>query len=84
MVVLLAVRYGIHQHLDDVWQEWQIAVHQRIRMSEVLPVEQREAFSFGIARNLCRTFLRKEMRTVPILNPASRSEGSFGGVSEQK
>jgi RNA polymerase sigma factor (sigma-70 family) len=83
MVVILAVRYGVHQYLDDVWQEWQLAVYQRTRVSALIPVEQREAFSFGIARNLCRTYQRTETRTVPILNPA-RPEGSSGGVSEQE
>ena len=79
MVVMLAVRYGVHHYLDDLWQDWQLGVHQRTRISEVLPVEQREAFSFGIARNLCRSLLRKDPPiSVPVLGSSEEPDGRAG------
>jgi RNA polymerase sigma factor (sigma-70 family) len=78
MVVLQTIRYGIHHYLEDIWQEWQFVIHQRAQGSPPVPAEQREAFSFGIARNLCRSYLRKDQRMVPLLDPSSTAEGAAG------
>ena len=47
-----------------------MAVFQRAQTEPALPVEQREAYTFGIARNLCRRAVREEGRLTP-LDPAS-------------
>lgn len=78
MVALLAIRYGIHEYREDVWQEWQLVVYQRTQATPSLPVEQREALSFGIARNLCRSQLRKNQRLIPLLDSSEAPEGTAG------
>jgi RNA polymerase sigma factor (sigma-70 family) len=83
MVALQSIRYGIHHYLDDIWQEWQLAVHQRAQ-TELLPVEQREAFSFGIARNLCRSYIRKDRGMLPLLDPSAPLEEGVAGVGERE
>jgi RNA polymerase sigma factor (sigma-70 family) len=75
IVALQAIRYGIHRHLDDIWQEWQLAVHHHVQAEPPVPVEQREAFSFGIARNLCRSYLRKDRG---LLDPSPPPEDPSG------
>jgi RNA polymerase sigma factor (sigma-70 family) len=84
MVALQAIRYGIHHYLDDIWQEWQLAVHQRAQTAESVPIEQREFFSFGIARNLCRGYLRKDRRMVPLFDPSAPPEDGATGIRERE
>jgi RNA polymerase sigma factor (sigma-70 family) len=84
MVALQAIRYGIHHYLDDIWQEWQLAVHQCAQAEPLVPVEQREAFSFGIARNLCRSYLRKDRGMIPLLNPSAPPEEGVAGIRERE
>jgi hypothetical protein len=79
MVMMLVVRYGVHHYLDDVWQEWQLAVFKRTRMLELLPVEQREVYTFGIARNLCRNPpLKDPPISIPLLDSLKAPEGEAG------
>lgn len=82
MVMLLSVRYGVHHYLDDIWQEWQLAVYQRSKLPPGPPAAEREIFTFGIARNLCRSCLRKEQRTVPILTPSTPAGEASAGIRE--
>jgi RNA polymerase sigma factor (sigma-70 family) len=82
MVLLQAIRYGLHHCADDIWQEWQLAVHQRAQAPPPVPVAEREVFSFGIARNLCRATLRKEQRTIP-LSVSSNAEDGDKGIREE-
>jgi RNA polymerase sigma factor (sigma-70 family) len=84
MVAFQAIRYGIHHYLDDIWQEWQLAVHQRAQTAPPVPVEQREVFSFGIARNLCRAYLRKDRRMVPLLDPSAPPDEGATGIRERE
>jgi len=84
IVELQAIRYGIHHQLDDIWQEWQLAVHQRAQTESRVPVEQREVFSFGIARNLCRSYLRKDRRMIPLLDPSATPEEGVAGIHERE
>lgn len=83
MVALQTIRYGIHHYLEDIWQEWQLAIYQRAQTPPPVPAEQREVFSFGIARNLCRSYLRKDQRMVPLLDPSAAVEGA-AGIREQE
>lgn len=82
MVALLSIRHGVHHYLDDIWQEWQMAVHHRIRVESGPPVGEREVFTFGIARNLCRAYSRKDRRMIPILESSTASESTASGVRE--
>ena len=84
MVALQTIRHGIHHFLDDIWQEWQLAVYQHAQTVPPVPVEQREFFSFGIARNLCRSYLRKDRRTIPLFDPSASAEEGMGGIREPK
>ena len=84
VVALLAIRHGVYHYLDDIWQEWQLAVHQRIHMETSPPVAEREVFTFGIGRNLCRTYSRKDHGMVPILGPTASAEEASTGIREQK
>ena len=82
MVALQAIRYGIQNQAEDIWQEWQVAVHQRIQVEPPLRAEEREFFTFGIARNLCRSLSRKEHRSIPIADASASADQSAGGVRE--
>jgi len=82
MVAFQTIRYGIHHYLDDIWQEWQLAVHQRLLTVSPLPVEQREFFTFGIARNLCRSYHRKDQRMIPLLDSSGAPEEGAAGIRE--
>jgi RNA polymerase sigma factor (sigma-70 family) len=82
MVVLQTIRYGIHHHLEDIWQEWQLAVHQRGQAVQPVPIEQREFFTFGIARNLCRSYFRKDQRMIPLVDPSGVPEQGTAGILE--
>jgi len=82
MVVLQTIRYGIQNQSEDIWQEWQLAVHQRLHIEPPLPVEEREFFTFGIARNLCRSHLRKQHRTIHFADSSATPEESSGGIRE--
>jgi hypothetical protein len=82
MVALQTIRYGIHHHLEDIWQEWQLAVHQRGQAVQPVPIEQREFFTFGIARNLCRSYLRKDQRMIPLVDPSGVPEEGTAGIRE--
>lgn len=82
MVALQTIRYGIQHQMEDIWQEWQLAVHQRVQTVSPLPVEQREFFTFGIARNLCRSYHRKDQRMIPLLDPSGAQEESAAGIRE--
>jgi len=84
VVALQAIRYGLHHYLEDIWQEWQLAVHQRIQIEPPVPTEEREFFSFGIARNLCRSYLRKDRGMIPFLDPAAPAEEGAAGIRERE
>ena len=84
IVALQAIRYGIQHYIEDIWQEWQIAVYQRAQTPPPIPVEQREVFSFGIARNLCRSYARKDRRTIPLLDTSSAREEGVAGIQERE
>ena len=84
IVALQAIRYGIHHYLEDIWQEWQVAVYQRAQTPPPVPVEQREVFSFGIARNLCRSYSRKDRRTIPLLDTSAGPQEDAVGIREQE
>jgi RNA polymerase sigma factor (sigma-70 family) len=82
MVLLQAIRYGIQNQAEDIWQEWQLAVHQRVLSEPPVRAEEREFFTFGIARNLCRSLARKEHRTIHIADSATPAGESAGSVRE--
>jgi RNA polymerase sigma factor (sigma-70 family) len=82
MVGLLTVRHGIHDYHEDIWQEWQLVVYQRTQTAPPIPVEQREVFSFGIARNLCRSLLRKNLRFIPLADSSSDEPEGKAGIHE--
>jgi RNA polymerase sigma factor, sigma-70 family len=80
MLAWLAVRYEVYHQVDDIWQDWQLAVYKRCNTGPDVPVEQREAYSFGIARNLCRRAVQGGRRLIP-LEPAAPPPEPRGGSS---
>jgi RNA polymerase sigma factor (sigma-70 family) len=55
-----------------------------IRHAQVqpVPIEQREFFTFGIARNLCRSYFRKDQRMIPLVDPSGVPEEATEGIRE--
>lgn len=83
MVTMVVIRYGLVHYLDDIWQEWQLAVLQKTEAATPIPIPEREFITFGIARNLCRSQRRKEQRMVPIVGSGGAQEELEYGIQEK-